>query len=155
MKLTDIMTTPPVTISGRATAANAALTMVQRGCGFLPVVEDGVAVGVVTGRDLATRLAARELHATDVNVRRVMSSPTLGLGVESDVEEACALMQERDVHRLVVTDDNGTLVGVVSLSDIAGHTDHEWVARTLRSHADHSSHVSAEFVISLPGQYLG
>ena len=152
MKLKDIMTTPVVTIIAKAAVWQAAAAMEERGCGFLPVIENGVLVGVVTGRDLATRIGARRVSFESVPVSAVMTSPALGLNFEMDSEDAVILMRSQDVHRLVITEANGRVAGIVSLADLAGIAPDASITKTLQRHAERSLPIQS---YPLHGLFLG
>lgn len=55
-------------------------------------------------------------------VRDVMTRDVFSCSSEGTVEDACTLMEEEQVRRLVVVDENGDLIGIVSLADIALQT---------------------------------
>jgi CBS domain-containing protein len=98
------------------TIAHVAQVMEQSGIGFIAVVEDGLAIGVVTDRDIVRRAVAAGLE-TDARVDSIMSTPVLTLEAEADLAEAYSAFRRHAVRRLVVVD--GThFVGVVSLDDL-------------------------------------
>jgi CBS domain-containing protein len=94
--------------------AAAARAMRDAGTGFLPVLDGGTLVGVVTDRDLVTRfLAEGGGDAESVPVGELMSRDVATIGPDADLEEAGAAMRDREVRRLVVVED-GAVVGVLS-----------------------------------------
>jgi hypothetical protein len=76
-----------------------------------PVVDqDGIAVGIVSFRDLLTR-------KTGPLVGDCMSSPVVSVKRSATIQEAARIFSERGFHRLVVVDDDGRAVGIVSVID--------------------------------------
>lgn len=87
--------------------------------GFVPVVDGrGQVVGVVTDRDLAVRVLAADLPA-ETPVGEVMTRDVRICRFDDDVESAERKMASTRKSRLVVTDDGGRCVGVISRSDVA------------------------------------
>jgi len=155
VKLKEIMRVPPVVISEGTTVSHAALMMEQSGCGFLPVVRNGMLVGVITARDFATRLATRALNLQAIPVWTVMTSPAIALEAESDTEEAVILMRKHDVHRVVVTDALGAVAGVVSLADLAGNVADDSIVQALLRHAKNTPPPENPFGLPIRGLFMG
>ena len=87
--------------------------------GFLPVVDrDQQVVGVITDRDLAVRILARDLPA-DTAVGQIMTRDVRICRPDDELLTAERKMSSTRKSRLVVADDEGRCVGVISLSDIA------------------------------------
>jgi CBS domain-containing protein len=118
-KIKDFMTTPVVTVSARATLAEAARLMRDNDVGFLPVVDGDDLKGVVTDRDLVVRGLA---DGNDKTIGEIVSGGVIFLRPEDDEKEAEKLMSANNVRRLPVV-DNGRLAGMVSVGDLAGSND--------------------------------
>jgi CBS domain-containing protein len=87
--------------------------------GFLPVVDaHKQVVGVITDRDLAVRVLAEDLPA-DTPVGLVMTMDVRVCRPDDELLAAEWKMSSTRKSRLVVVDDEGNCVGVISLSDIA------------------------------------
>jgi CBS domain-containing protein len=120
MKLSSIMTGGIETIPPQATLAEAAKKMASQDIGSLPVcAEHRRVVGIITDRDITVRAVARGMDPNQTRVDEVMTRDVLSCSSDSEVEDACQLMEKRQVRRLLVTDGNDTPVGIVSLGDIA------------------------------------
>ena len=103
----------PITLSADQTLADAkALQERYRVTGF-PVVDDnGHVVGIVTNRDM------RFASADDTPVRVMMTTDSLAILREpADRQEAISLMKARRIEKLLVTDANGKLTGLLTLKD--------------------------------------
>ncbi len=130
MRLIEAMATDVRTVTTDEGVAAAARAMRDAGTGFLPVLEGGRAVGVVTDRDLVVRfLADGGTDAEGTLVGDVMTRDVTTLGADQDLEAAATLMRERQVRRLVVTDADGVVVGVLSHGDLVQATDGEGAGR--------------------------
>ena len=121
MKISDIMTRNPATVTPGTTVRDAAQLMQREDTGILPVVEsDGEKklVGVVTDRDIAIRVVA-EGRGGDTRVSEVMSSRLATLRPDADVDEVMDKMADQQVRRVPIVDERGMLVGIVAQADIA------------------------------------
>ncbi len=119
MKISEIMRGGAVTCSPEDTAAHAALLLNRYNVGMLPVTDSyGRLRGVVTDRDIVIRCVAAGEDARQTAVREVMSRNTVCASPSDDAEEAVRTMLRAGVRRMPVCED-GTLVGIVSLGDMA------------------------------------
>ena len=120
MKLAAIMTGGIETITPHASLAEAAKKMASQDIGSLPVCDEPRrVVGIITDRDITVRAVARGMDPNQTRVEDVMTRDVLSCSSESEVEDACALMERRQVRRLLVTGQDEVPVGIVSLGDIA------------------------------------
>jgi CBS domain-containing protein len=124
MKISEIMTKDPRSVSPDTPVSEAARLMKEQDVGLVPVVERvggaetrGRLVGVVTDRDIAIRTVA-EGRANDVPVSEVMSGGVKTCGPDDSVEEAMDLMGREQVRRIPIVDERGSLVGVVAQADV-------------------------------------
>ena len=120
MKLAAIMTGGIETITPHASLAEAAKKMASQDIGSLPVCDEPRrVVGIITDRDITVRAVARGMDPNQTRVEDVMTRDVLCCSSESEVEDACELMERRQVRRLLVTGQDEVPVGIVSLGDIA------------------------------------
>jgi signal-transduction protein with cAMP-binding, CBS, and nucleotidyltransferase domain len=102
-----------------ATVRDAALTMRENSLGFLPICDpDGRLVGVITDRDIAVRVAPFDRPPGSVAVTEVMTGRPLVCGPDEPIEAAEGRMIRRGVSRIMVVDEQGFPLGVISLTDI-------------------------------------
>lgn len=120
----DAMTRSPITIAAEATVADAVARLADAHVSALAVVNPhGKLVGVLSTHDVlaaeaeADDEAARELLRRDTMVRDLMTAPAITIGPDLPLREAALEMEYADIHRLFV-EEQGRLVGVVSMSDI-------------------------------------
>lgn len=103
------------------TARTAAKRMDSRNVGALVVVDaEGRPAGILTDRDLAIRVLAAGKDPDTTKVRDVWTPDPATIRVDLAVEEALARMRARGVRRLPMVDDDGLLIGIVTLHDILG-----------------------------------
>lgn len=111
----------------------AAKKMRDENIGFLPVCEDGMKVlGTITDRDLAIRILAEDSRGANTPIGDVMTKEVVACRPSDDIRRAEELLASHQKSRIMCLDDNGILVGVISLSDLAQADEGEPVARTLR-----------------------
>jgi CBS domain-containing protein len=104
--------------------------------GFVPICDaDGRPLGTLTDRDIAIRVCAEGRAAAGVRAGEVMTRETVTCRGSDDVERAEKLMAEHHKSRIMVVNDEGRLVGVISLSDVAEQDGHRAV-ETLRRVAE-------------------
>ncbi|MFV0358214.1 IMP dehydrogenase [Tropicimonas sp.] len=104
----------PVTLTADQTLADAKALQARYSITGFPVVDEhGHVVGIVTNRDM------RFANADDTPVRAMMTSQNLAVLTEpADLDEARAMMRERRIEKLLVTDRSGRLTGLLTLKDI-------------------------------------
>ena len=129
-----VMKTVPQSVNDDDSIQIAAEIMAAANIGFLPVCDDGgKVVGTVTDRDIVVRAIARGLDPALAHVAEVMSRNVVACRPDDELALAEQFMADYQVSRLVITDEDGVLAGVISLSDIAEHEPARRAARTLRA----------------------
>lgn len=119
MRCDEVMTRRTIVVTPDDTAATAARLMRDHGFGFLPVcTADQRVVGTITDRDLALRALAPGV-APAARVGDLMTREVVSCGPDDDLREAEAIMAHRRKSRIMVCDDDGRVLGVISLSDVA------------------------------------
>jgi len=115
--IAQVMTDTPETVEATDTIHTTAQRMRDCDCGAMLVTEDGRVLGIVTDRDLVVRGLAAGL-TPDTAVRSVISTNVHGVAAEASIQDAATIMRDHSIRRLAVVDE-GALVGVVSLGDLA------------------------------------
>ena len=122
MQVKDVMTPTPACCTEDTTLEEVANLMVENDCGAIPVVDSEDSkrpVGLITDRDIVCRAVAEGLNPLDLTATDCMTSNVLTVTEQSSFEECCRLMEEKQVRRVPVVDENGALVGIVALADVA------------------------------------
>ena len=117
MKIRDVMTPNPRTVSPNDTIQTAAQVMQAEDTGAVPVVDAGRVLAVVTDRDIVVRVVA-EGGSTSTPVRDVATQNVICATPDMSTREASDLMSEHQIRRLPVI-ENDRLVGIVSIGDLA------------------------------------
>lgn len=100
-------------------AKDCARAMVKRGVSCAVITQEGSAVGIVTERDLVIKVLAESIDAKNVLVRDIMSTPLITVAPDAALTEAAELMARYRIRRLVVVDQSGVMVGLITTGDIA------------------------------------
>jgi CBS domain-containing protein len=123
MPLKDIMTRHVEVVHPEAMLWEAAQKMAKLDVGPLPVCDGEELVGMLTDRDITVRATADGRDPKTTRVFEVMTPEVLYVFEDQDTREATRLMTEHQIRRLVVLNRDKQLVGIVSLGDLAVHTD--------------------------------
>lgn len=127
MSIAEICSRTTWLIDSTESAQSAAKRMKTENVGTLVVVDgEGKPVGILTDRDLTTRVLAEGRDAGSILVSDVMTAHPRCVREAAPVEEAVSKMRSLAVRRLPVTDDEGHLTGIVSVDDVM-----EFVTREL------------------------
>jgi CBS domain-containing protein len=114
----DAMTEDPRSIGASASVVEAARLMREQHIGSLPITDDQKLVGMITDRDITTRVVAEAADPQKTPVSDVYSRDLISVEPDNDLDEALQLMARHQVRRLPVV-ENGRLVGIVAQADIA------------------------------------
>ena len=117
IRVSDVMSRPVRTISSDATVAQAAAECTEADVNSLVVTEAGQMTGIVTGTDLLGILGSASEPGA-VSVGEAMVSSVLTTAPDRSVADAVDRMVAHDVARLVVVDESGEPVGLISTDDI-------------------------------------
>jgi CBS domain-containing protein len=111
-----------ITVKRDATVLHAAALMRAYHVGDVVVIEDRkgkiVPIGIVTDRDIVIELVATELDCKVMTTGDVMARNLTIIKESCGVFEAIQLMSAKGVRRMPVIDDDGGLVGIITLDDI-------------------------------------
>ena len=114
----EAMTKDPRSIGPSASVVEAARVMRDEHIGSLPITDGDTLMGMITDRDITTRVVAEEADPKLTLVGDVYSRDLVSVEPDKDLDEALQLMARHQVRRLPVV-ENGRLVGIVAQADIA------------------------------------
>jgi CBS domain-containing protein len=125
-RIREIMTPDPIIMQASDTAAEAARVMRDKGIGNVIVYKDKRLCGIVTDRDLTVRVLSERQHPAGVTLENVCSREITALSPNDTTDVAVLLMRKKALRRLPVVED-GKVVGIVTLGDLALHLDRKSV----------------------------
>ena len=120
----EIMAAFVQTIPVNSSVLEVSQMMTKFGIGSIVVMRGELPVGIITERDIVTKVASRDLKPSQVLVEKIMSHPIISIEPEMIIVEAATLMSAYNIRRLVVAGKDGKLTGIVTATDIAS-----WLAR--------------------------
>jgi predicted transcriptional regulator len=120
VRVGNMMSVDPVVIDAESPVTEAEQLIKSYRISGLPVVSDGVLVGVISQTDLLNARSSELIGANweRVKVRHLMSRPAVTVHLNTSVERAARLMLERHIHRLVVVDEEELPIGVLTSTDL-------------------------------------
>ena len=120
----QVMTARPVALAEEASVVEAARAMRDGDFGSVIVVREPgrVVCGVVTDRDIAIRVVAEGVEPKMVTLGDICQGDVVTVSPQDPVDKVAQLMREKAIRRIPVVED-GRLVGVVSLGDLARKMD--------------------------------
>ena len=114
--VSDIMSSPVITLNGEVNVRDAALLMTDKRIGSIVVTERGTPIGIVTERDILERIVCPCKDPCEVKMKEIMTSPVITIFKDTTILEAMREMRGRNISRLVVID--GDIEGIISESDV-------------------------------------
>lgn len=119
MKVIDMAVHNVATITADKTITECAVQMRLEHVGSLVVIDDARRpVGMITDRDIAIEVVAKQLDPGVTRVSDIMTSPVVTATPEESMVVALARMREFGIRRLPIVDENGELCGVISNSNL-------------------------------------
>lgn len=116
----DIMRVRVYTCSPEDTLHRAAQIMWEKDCGCLPVIDERRVVrAVITDRDICMAAFTQGVALPQTSVASAMSRSVTVCSPDDSLGKVEELMREAQIRRVPVVDDNGVLIGMISLGDIA------------------------------------
>jgi CBS domain-containing protein len=118
MKVRDIAMKETYCASPTMSLSEIASMMKRHGIGAMPVCDGDKLVGMITDRDVVVSCVAAGMDAAYCKAREFMTSNPIAVTPETELEEAARMMAREQVRRLLVVEE-GCLVGMLSLGDVA------------------------------------
>ncbi len=134
MRVRQVMSRSVEVVPTNASLADAARIMRRKEIGFLPVVEDGSVVGVVTDRDLVVRGMGEGRNPSLTAVAEVMTRALIWCYADEVLTVAAEIMESNHIRRVLVLDMNKKLIGLLSLDDLAAKMSSDRLLGTIVRH---------------------
>jgi CBS domain-containing protein len=118
-QIADVMRPDFIEVAPEDTLGEVAERMTLQNVGAVAVKDSGRLIGILTERDLLKAMAAR-VHSSEARVRQWMTDDPVTASADTDVEEAARVMLEHGFRHLPVLNDDGRVIGIVSLRRVVG-----------------------------------
>ena len=118
MKVKDVMTKNVTFVNPTTTISETAQLMQMHNVGAIPVCDQSGLLGMITDRDIVIRTVAHGKSPQQTQVKDVMTSSVTTVTPDMDMDDVAKRMACSQIRRLPVIENN-TIVGIVSLGDIA------------------------------------
>jgi len=113
----ELVKREPITVPKDMKVNEAAALMRNEGIGSLIVVENNRPIGIVTERDILTKLVATDKTPHTMKVADIMSAPLISISPNTSIYEAARKMAALNIRRLPIMETK-RLIGLVSESDL-------------------------------------
>lgn len=125
MKVRKAMHTGVIWAGPDTPVTELAQKMREHDIGAIPIGENDKLIGMVTDRDIVCRGLANGAAITTLKARDVMTPDIIYCRDHDDLDDAAEVMEEKQIRRLPVIDDNKRMVGMLSLGDVAQEASHK------------------------------
>lgn len=113
----DLMTRSPLTIEASSSLADARRLMKRHGVRHLPVMDEGVLVGLISDRDVKLIEAHTKAAAKDISLAQAMSRAPWTVAPSTPLEVAARHMARHKLGSSVVVDNEQQVVGIFTSQD--------------------------------------
>lgn len=137
MKVRDAMHVGVTWVEPDTSVSDLARMMRDEDIGAIPVGENDRLVGMVTDRDIVCKGLADGKDTDSLTAREVMTGPIVYCRADEDIDDAVRIMEEHEIRRLPVINEDKRMVGMLSLGDIADCASRDLTAEVTRAVADH------------------
>lgn len=137
MKVREAMHKGVEWVEPGTTVKALAQRMREHDIGAIPIGEKDRLVGMVTDRDIVVRGVSEEADCASLTARDVMTKGVVYCRDLEEVEDAVRIMEQKEIRRLPVLDENKRMVGMLSLGDVSHSTSHEITGEVTAAVSDH------------------
>src|SRR5262249_36310576 len=134
MKVRDAMTADPICCLATDSAQKVAGILSKKDVGSIPLVTDHDSrklIGIITDRDLCCSVVADGLDPQTTAIEKFVSLNPVACREGENLDDCERLMQEHQVRRIPIVDQDGRVIGIVSQADLALKDKPENVAKTV------------------------
>lgn len=116
--VSEIMTKDIKVCTPHDSVTSAAKIMRDIECGSVPVCEGKEVVGIITDRDIVIQCVAEGKDSNSVHCHDCMSTDVVTCTADTDVHECARMMAQHQIRRIPVV-ENGEIVGIIAIGDLA------------------------------------
>jgi CBS domain-containing protein len=123
-KVRDWMSKPVVVVDPDSSVSHALTLMRRRNIHSLVVdltenrPGDSPMYGIITTTDIRDKILATDRIPAETRVREIMTAPVVTADPDWSLKECSIKMQEKGIHHMPVADESGTLIGLISATDL-------------------------------------
>jgi len=117
LEVRDVMTPQVVTEDEEAPVTKISMDMEVSGIGSVVITKEGKPAGIITDRDIATKVILKNRRPGEIKAKEIMSAPLTTIEPDASIEKACELLAENGIRRVPVIEDD-KLVGIISVRNI-------------------------------------
>jgi CBS domain-containing protein len=112
----------PASVPLTATAADAIQAMISRGMGAAAIVDENqIVAGIFTERDVLKKIALSGRDPKTIPINEVMTAPVVMATKSTNIAEALQVMVDQQKRHLPVVEENGKLIGILSIRHVLEH----------------------------------
>jgi len=116
----DIMSKKLVTLDSTVSAAEVAKIMDKNNVSCIVLTKDDKSQGIVTERDLLSKVIVPNKKSSEIMAREIMTSPITSVSSQTPVDEVAQKMIDKKIRRVIVI-DNGQPLGIITVTDFVKH----------------------------------
>lgn len=135
MQARDIMTPDPVCCVPDTSLQKVAQLMIENDCGCIPIISDAQnrnLLGVITDRDITSRAVAAGRNPLEVKAVDCMTTDVIIGRPGEPVGDIAAKMENAQVRRIPIIDENGSVCGILAQADLARNTPRKLTGEVVR-----------------------
>jgi len=119
-KVHDWMSSPVIVIDPDSSVSYALTLMRRRNIHSLivDISAENPSYGIVTTTDIRDKIVAADRNPAETQIREIMTAPVSVADPDWSLKECSTLMQRLHIHHMPVADKHGTLIGLISVTDI-------------------------------------
>ncbi len=116
----DWMSTPVVVVDPDSSVSYAMTLMRRRNIHsvVVDVSEKNPSYGIITTTDVRDKIVGEGRNPAETTVREIMSGPIVTGSADWTLMECSKIMQQKKIHHLPIADESGSLIGLISATDI-------------------------------------
>lgn len=118
LAVSNIMTKKVAVADAKETVQKVAMLMRAKNIRGIPIVEKNKIVGMLTDKDIVSKVVAENKSPRDITAGEIMSPKIITAAPEDSITEVAKIMYANNVGRIPVIDKKGNLVGIVTETDI-------------------------------------
>ena len=122
LPVSNFMTTEIITATEDETIQHVCKTMSEHDIGSIVIVKRTISgnkpIGIITERDIVHQIGLSDVFLVQKPIREVMNYPLITISPTNSVKEVIEMMHIKNIRRLLVVDNDDTVVGILTQKDV-------------------------------------